>query len=411
MNILLINHYAGSIQHGMEYRPYYFAKKWIELGHQVTIVASTYSHLRQKQPDTTEQFTEEWVDGIRYLWLSGNEYSGNGIKRVQNMISFVRKLYTYSETIIRLVQPDVVIASSTYPLDMYPAKKIAKKTKATLIFEVHDLWPLSPKEIGNMSSYHPFIFSMQMAENYAYRNADAVVSLLPKAKEHMVEHGLNPDKFHYIPNGIYLEDWEEQQPLSDEILTKILSLKKEGQFLLGYAGSQGSANALNYLVEAAEQLQDEPCEIVLVGKGPDKEQLIQLAREKELMNIHFFDAIPKQSIPSFLNEMDALFIGGKYISLYRFGISPNKLLDYLMAGKPIVYSFKAGNNLVEESGAGITVEPENAKEIANGVKDLMKLSKEERENMGRKGREFALTHHSYDVLVKRFLEVIQNKNN
>lgn len=407
MNILLINHYAGSVHHGMEYRPYYFAKKWVEKGHQVTIVASTYSHLRQKQPIASTDFTEEIIDGIRYIWLVGNEYEGNGLGRIQNMVSFVRKLYKYEKRILQLSEPDVIIASSTYPLDMYPANHLAKKAAAKLIFEVHDLWPLSPKELSGMSSWHPFIVIMQIAENFAYRKADAVVSLLPKAKEHMVQHGLKPEKFHYIPNGIYLEDWEQKNSLPEQMESTLLQYKKDGKFLIGYSGSHGSANALQYLIEAAEQLKDTPCEVVLVGKGPEKGALVEMAKEKRLTNVHFFDAIPKQSIPQFLDKMDALFIGGKYISLYRFGISPNKLLDYLMAGKPIVYSFKAGNNLVEESNAGITVEPENAKEIAGGIKQLIALSSEERLKMGENGKEFALQYHSYDVLVDQFLDVIK----
>ena len=100
-----------------------------------------------------------------------------------------------------------MIASSTYPFDSKVAAKIAKKNNARFIYEVHDLWPLTLIEVGGMSKWHPFIMAMQCAENFAYRHADKVVSLLPKAEDHMHSHGMAAEKFIYIPNGVAVTDW------------------------------------------------------------------------------------------------------------------------------------------------------------------------------------------------------------
>lgn len=164
MNIILINHYAGSNIHGMEFRPYYLAREWVKLGHSVTIVAASFSHLRQKNPDLSEMM-EEVIDDIRYIWLPVNKYQGNGVMRFKNMLAFIYQLYKNMGKFIEL-KPDVVIASSTYPLDSYPAYKLAKKTGAKFVFELHDLWPLSPMELGGMSKWHPFIMLMQKAEDF-----------------------------------------------------------------------------------------------------------------------------------------------------------------------------------------------------------------------------------------------------
>ena len=162
MNILLINHYAGGAKHGMEYRPYFMAKRWVEMGHSVTIAASSFSHLRTKNPSMEgKKLLEEDVDGIRYVWLSGNSYQGNGVGRSRNMLSFLNGLYAHMGEIAGEGKPDVVIASSTYPLDIYPAHKFSKKYGSMLIYEVHDLWPLSPIELGGMSPKHPDIQVMQ----------------------------------------------------------------------------------------------------------------------------------------------------------------------------------------------------------------------------------------------------------
>lgn len=90
MNILLINHYAGNPELGMEFRPYYMAKEWVKQGHEVLILGATYSHLRKKQP---LKAGNEVIDGIDYYWVKTNAYRGNGIGRIRSMFSFVWKLY------------------------------------------------------------------------------------------------------------------------------------------------------------------------------------------------------------------------------------------------------------------------------------------------------------------------------
>ena len=91
MNILLINHYAGSKEYGMEYRPYYLAKEWVKQGHQVTILGASFSHLRQYQPQVKKDFQEENIDGIKYVWFKTPEYGGS-IARIKNMMTFLWKL-------------------------------------------------------------------------------------------------------------------------------------------------------------------------------------------------------------------------------------------------------------------------------------------------------------------------------
>jgi glycosyltransferase involved in cell wall biosynthesis len=408
MNILLINHYAGSKKHGMEYRPYYLAREWIKLGHKVTIIGASYSHVRTIQPNVDKKWTEEIIDGIRYIWIKTPEYQGNGVKRVVNMLSFVISIYRYKEKITQEVKPNVVIASSTYPLDIYPAKAIADISKAKLIFEVHDLWPLSPMELGGMSPYHPFIFTMQLAENYAYKHCDHVVSLLPKAKEHMVGHGLQPNKFNYIPNGISLDEWEEKEvPLPDNLSNKIQELKENGQILVGYAGGHNISNALEDFLEAIKLTKNDNISYLFVGKGTEKSKLKKYAETNKLNNVFFFDPIPKDAVPSFLRKMDILYLGWKKKSIYRFGVSPNKLLDYMMSKKPILHAIEAGNDLVSESNCGVSVEPENPRAISNGLLKLASMSVSERERLGNNGFNYVLNHHDYSKLAKKFIEIIQ----
>lgn len=408
MNILLINHYAGSPSLGMEYRPYYMAREWKKAGHNVLIVAASNAHVRSKQFDSKEIFEYKNIEEIDYLIVKTPAYSGNSLGRIKNMFSFVSKLYFNTNEIIREFKPNAVIASSTYPLDIFPATKIAKLSKAKLIFEVHDLWPLSPMELGGFSKWHPFIMIMQMAENYAYKNADKVVSMLPKALEHMKSHGLKEDKFEYIPNGIILDEWDITKALPSEHQNAINLEKSNNRQIIAYAGSHGIANALDSLIEAMQKLQDKPVSLFLIGDGPEKENLKELVKSKQIKNVQFLSSLNKNLIPSLLNKMDILYIGLQNQSLFRFGISPNKLIDYLMAGKPIIQAINAGNDIVSDAKCGISVEPENPQKIAEAITQLLNLTDNDKKRLGQNGHQYCIKNHDYTVLSNRFINAIIN---
>ncbi len=406
MNILLINHYAGTLYLGMEYRPYYMAKEWTKLGHNVTIVAASFSHLRLKQPNVASSMFEENIDGIRYVWLKTPKYSGNGIGRVYNILSFIYKLYQYLPKITKDFKPNVVIASSTYPLDIFPAHRISKRLNAKLIFEVHDLWPLSPMELGHMSSRHPFIQVMQFGEDYACKHADKIVSILPFANKHLETRGMLPEKFVYIPNGINLEDWQIDDSELPEEHQNFLQ-EHQGAFLVGYTGSHGLANALHHLISAAVMLKDMNIHVVLVGQGPEKDNLIRLASEIGAHNVFFLPPISKSKIPLWLKNMDCLFVGSLRIPLYRFGISMNKLYDYMMSEVPIVSAIEAGNDPVSEAGCGISVQAENPQAIAEGVLKIYNMTLKQRCEMGKRGKQYVLQNHTYPYLAAKFLQAME----
>jgi glycosyltransferase involved in cell wall biosynthesis len=408
MNILLINHYAGSVRHGMEYRPYYLAREWVRRGHQVTILAASHSHVRTQNPCLRKNDRlDETIDGINYTWFATPPYKGNSAGRISNMIAFVVRLYRESKRVARAFAPDVVIASSTYPLDIYPAQRIARLARARLLFEVHDLWPMSPMELGGYSRRHPFILLLQAAENYACRHADAVVSMLPNVAEHLRAHGMAPHKLHIIPNGADPAEWQlVNGPVAGALGVCLARLRERKTFIVGYAGSHGTANALRYLLEAAKLMEKHPVAFVLVGNGPEKTSLCQQAKTLGLTNVLFFDPIAKIHIPAFLQAIDVAYIGWRRQALYRFGIAPNKLIDYMMAARPILHAVDAGNNLVAEAASGLTIAPENPQAVVDGVLSLMLLSSEARMEMGARGRRFALEHLTYPVLGRRFLQIL-----
>ena len=404
MNLLLINHYAGSPAHGMEYRPYYLAREWVRLGHRVQVVAAAYSHVRTRQPDAGD----ELIDGVAYRGVPAPAYQGNGLGRMKNIYAFLSVLWVGAARLVAEFKPDVVIASSTYPMDIWVARRIAKMARARLVYEVHDLWPLSPIELSGMSPWHPFALVCQSAEDAAYRDADVVISMLPKVQQHMRSRGLDLRKLAIVPNGIDPDEWKAApEPLRADVAVALAAARARGAVLVGYAGSMGLPNALDVLLDAAKRLRGSPIRIVMVGDGHERSRLAQRIADEAIENIALLPPIPKAQVPSFLAGIDIAYIGWQRSPIYRFGIAPNKLMDYMMAARPVLHSVEAGNDPVSEANCGRTVAPESAEAVAQGLMQLAQLPGAQRRAMGQRGRAFVQMHHTYPVLARRFLAALE----
>jgi len=320
------------------------------------------------------------------------------------MARFVGKLLLYAKKISRAVKPDVVIASSTYPLDTYAARAIAKKTKATLIHEVHDMWPASPVELGGMSRSNPFIVAMQIAENAAYRRSDYVVSLPSLAEGYMKQHGLRDGRFVCIRNGVVLEDWENPAPLPQTHLDTLRELKKE-KFLVGYFGGHALSNALDTLLDAAKLLEGTNIQVVLVGDGVEKKRLQKRAEDEGISTVTFLPSVPKLAVPSLVEFFDCSCLTGLSSPLYRFGICMNKLFDSMMAAKPIICSIDTPDSILTDENCGVMVKAGDPEALAQTIRDLAKMPPEQLEEMGQNGRKAAIERYNYTALAKRFADL------
>ena len=404
MHILYVAHFAGSPAHGMVHAYYHLAQEWLKMGHQVTIVAASYAHPRSVQPEIESAISEQWIDGIRYLWVKTNPYSAESyLGRVKNITQFVANTWFKS---FPISSADLVICSSHHPFAIFPAQRLARKFNARLVFEVRDLWPLSLIELGGISTKNPFIWLMQKAEDYAYRHSDHVVSVLSGAKDYMVKHGMEPRSYSYIPNG-YATSEHTETCLPEKIQTLLKKFKSEGQFMLGYAGGINNGNALAPLVEGLAKIQSREVVLLLLGDGPKLNQLRELAKELKIDDkVLFLGNINKSAVQAFLKQMDAVYVGFQKRAFYRFGVSPTKLNDYMYSAKPVIYAIDAPDDPVAESGCGISCEAENAEEIAKAIERLTQMTADERAAMGQRGYEWLIENRDYGKLATRFLEEV-----
>ena len=412
MNILLIDHYAGSPVLGMEYRPYYLARQWVREGHRVRIIAASNAHTRIRQPRISGTIDRQGFDGIEYVFLKTPAYKGNGWGRIFNILVFVAQLYLRVKHVCKDFKPDIVIASSAHPFDMGPAQAVARFYHARLVYEVSELWPQSPMEIWGIGENHPFIALVRWGQRQACKVCDVAVSCLPGAEEYLRGFGLAPGKFHYVPNGIDPDEWEEDEGKAgiDVLVQAVIDkLKSQGRMIVGYAGTHGETNAIEVLIEAAGMVRDLKVGFVCIGEGPFRAPLMDYAEEMGVADFFVFcGPLPKRQVPRFLRQMDVLYMGAKHLDVYKYGVSFNKVYDYMMAGHPVIMAVDAGNDMLADAGGGITVKSGHPKDVAEAIERMLAMPRPEREAAGVEAKAHVLLHNAYPVLARQFLAAVQS---
>ncbi len=393
--IWIINEYAGSPYYGMEFRHYYLGKELVKLGYKVNIISSNYSHLFKNFPRPGK----EKIDGIEYFWIKTFNYGkAHSKKRVLKWFLFSCKLFLLP---FKLERPDVIIVSPMATFPVFPSWILAKFYKAKFIFEVKDIWPLTLIEIGGYSKKHPFIKIMKFFEIFALKRADLIISNLPNYGEYLKDNGINRD-FVWISNGINLEEIGKIEPFPYEIAKKI----PKNKFIIGYAGTVGVANAIDSFLEASKFINKDDIFFVIVGDGQEKQRLQEIYKKD---NIIFLNAIEKKQVQSILKLFDVCYIGWRDKNFYKYGISANKLFDYMFSGKPILYAINSGqNNIVQIANCGITVKAENPEAIVDGIMKLYNMSKEERKKLGENGKNYVVRYFNYKELTKKLINEIRS---
>ena len=392
----ILNHYASEPSMSGGTRHFNLAKCLKQHDWDVTLIVSSVIHNKNIQRlNTKEKRRIETFEGVSYLWLKTSLYTGNGINRIKNMLEYSWAVLK-KRNISLLDKPDIIIGSSVHPFAVLSAYILAKRYKVSFIFEVRDLWPQTLIDMKLIKKNGLFAKMMRQMESFLYKKADRIVTLLPYAHEYIESMGVEQYKIVYIPNGANTEDFN-CIPISH--LNDI--------FTLMYMGALGEANDIQTTLYAAKILQSKniskKLHFRLIGDGPLKQNLIDLSAKLGLDEsyVSFENSIPKAEVPKKLRETDACIITLKNLPVFKYGLSPNKLFDYMAAEKPIIITSNDEGNPVKEAQCGITSLPEDPDDLANNILKLLSLSNDELLNMGRNGRNYLEQNHDYKVLAER----------
>lgn len=349
------------------------------------------------------RYKEENCYGVDYVFINTQPtYSENGVKRVLNMLSYY---FFMVGNYRKFGRPDIVIGSSVHPFAVLAAGVIARKTGAKYFCEIRDLWPETLIQMGKISKYHPLVIFFKILERKVYRAVEKIIVLLPNAYEYIKRYEIAPDKIVYIPNGVdvrQFDRWKNEAQVPPEI-EQVLST----DFCCVYTGAHGMANSLDTLLLSAESVQKEAplVKYIFIGEGKEKKRLQQLVEEREIKNVQFFAPVKKEVIPAILSRAHINLVAMQDLELYKYGISLNKLFDYMCSGKPVVFAGNVYNDLVKMSGCGISVPAEDFKGFADAVIKLYHMSEKERAELGEKGKAYVQEHHDMERLSDKLIAI------
>lgn len=375
MNIWLFNHYAVPPSLYPLARPYHFARHLQKKGHKVTIFAASSVHLSDENLITDgRSMRARKIDGIRYVFLKARNYEGNGVQRILNFFDYTLRLFTQTG---QFHPPDVIMATSVHPLTCVAGILLARKYRCRCVVEIADLWPLTLVEYGAIKEGQLITRFLYGLEHWIYRNADAVLFTMYGGKQYIKDQGwdkdVSLDKIFYINNGVDLsvyrqQEREEQYPDAD--------LDRTDTFKVLYTGSMGKANAMYDILNAAERLKEHTdIRFLLFGGGYLEEELKEYCRKKQMTNVIFKGKVDKKYIPNILSKGNLNIMTGISDRVTDYGLSMNKLFDYMASGRPTVSNIRTKFDILEETGSGVSIQAGSAQEMADAVCRFYRMDK------------------------------------
>lgn len=398
MNIWIFNHYAvGPHSNGIT-RHFDLAKYLVKRGHRVTIFASSFNHQALKEEhfnNSPHEIIEKQYDGVKFVWMKTFPYERNNWRRVVNMVSYTKKAYEYGKKMNET--PHIVIGSLAHPLAALVGERVAKKKKALFYFEERDLWPQSLIDLGKMSEKNPAIIVLSSLEKYLYKRARRIILLFDKAVNYVAGRGISRDKVIYIPNGVDFARLDVDVQLPAHIQQTFNELK--GKTIAIYTGTLGLANSTGIILDTAKELQTKNRNIhfLFVGGGPEKEMLIKRKEDEQLHNVTFIDPVPKKYIFPILKQSHIGLLPLKDSPVFKWGISPNKLYDYMAASLPVALLCNLDDTPIEKEKAGIVIKRNFRDEL---TQFLTNVETDTLKTMGENGFRYVTEHHSWENLAK-----------
>jgi colanic acid biosynthesis glycosyl transferase WcaI len=404
MKFLVLSQYYSPEIGATQVRLSAFCSQLIKAGHQVEVVTAMPHHPTGRIfPFYRGRFyMHEVRDGlsIHRVWV----YAGNGtiLKRILNYLSFAFLCFC---GLLRAQRPDYVFVDSPPPFLGVPGWMAAKWHGVPLVLNVADLWPDSAVDLGVLHDGLALRFGYWL-ERWIYRRANYITAVTEGIRNTLIRSKDVPStKILFLPNGV---DTALVRPReADEALK--LGLGLNGKKVVLYAGNHGYAGAADMILLAADRLRSEPAiHFLLVGDGPEKQRLKEMAKSLGLPNVTFHDPVPIQELPSFTSISDLAVVTLRKSRITR-GARPAKALVMMAAGKPIVLSAEGeAEQLLRSASAGVIVPPEDPDVLANAIRSLIN-DPEALRVMGMNGRTFACDNFDWSILVGNWLSQLSGE--
>ena len=348
------------------------------------------------------------LDNLDVITLNGPLLTklGFSIKRIISWFVFELNLLRFAFSTPKEKTPKVVIVSSLSFLTILTGIVLKKIFKSKLVIEIRDIWPLTLTSSGSFSTNNPLIILLARIEKLGYNKADGIVGTMPRLDIHIRNVVNKPFNFKCIPMGFSRYQYFNMVKALQNNINNKYSVPNN-KFVIGYAGAIGKLNIVKEIIEAAESLKEnKEVFFAIYGDGP-----LRLRLELEsahLQNIKFYGSAPKSEIIPILKQCDLLLMPINNNQIYEYGVSPNKWIDYMMSGRPILLPYSGYRSLINEANCGFFIEANNPILMAQKIISIMEMDKALLDKMGQNGFNYVMNNRSYEKLSFDYIEFIKS---
>lgn len=400
--IWFVSHYSMPPEYEMRIKTQMYAHYLGQLGVDCTIfAASTIHNTDINLIKGKERYIERQYDDLKFVHIRCSNYSKTGVKRILNMKQFEFRFNRIAE---RFMPPDVIVADA-YCLNYRGIYKYCKRHGIPFIVDVRDLWPQSIVEYLHYTEKNLVIRIMYNMEKNMYINADAIIFSIDGGydyiKDRKLEKKVPREKVYFINNGVDLDEFRSN---SQKYIVDDRDLADPYLFKVVYVGSIRKVNNLGLLLDAAKEVKNRKIRFLIWGAGDELEQLQARAIREKIDNVVFKGYIDKRYVAYITQQADLNLVHNNPSEVFKYGISFNKLFDYMASGKPTLSTFPCKYNPAVYEGTGVDVQSPTPQEIA---KTIDRLSEEDL-SVYRKNAEIAAEKYNYKTLSMRLYEIITN---
>lgn len=381
-------------------RGYLIMREFVRMGYKCVIITSDSNQLAEV-PMLEKPFLAQEVDGIQLYWVRTMKYTvAKSLRRILSWLDFEWQLWRLPKD--KLPVPDVVIVSSLSLITILNGFLLRRRFKCRLVLEIRDIWPLTITEEGGFSRWNPLVLGLGFIEKLGYEHADAIVGTMPNLIEH-VESVLGYRKAaHCIPMGVDEAALTGGDSLPLDYAAQYIP---KGKFIVAHAGTIGITNALDTMLDCAESMKgDARVHFLVVGEG-DLRSRYQ-AKYAQLPNLTFAPRVPKQMVQSVLSRCDLLYFSVHVSTVWKYGQSLNKVIDYMLAGKPVVASYTGYPSMINEADCGTYVPAGDVMQLRLEVLRYVDMGVPERDAIGQRGRAWIIANRRYETLAQNYLAIM-----
>mgnify|MGYP001440686274 FL=1 len=403
LNILLIHQAFVTPREGGGTRHYEFAQHLLDQGHTFTVVASNLNYLTGERIGKEGRLvTEEEADGIRVL----RAYTYPALHRnfIWRVVSFLCFMGTSVLAGLKAGEVDVVMGTSPPIFQGLSAWVVSLIRQRPFLLEIRDLWPIFAIDMGVLTN--PFLIRFsQWLERFLYARADHILVNSPAYRDYLISKNVDEDKISLIANGV--DPGMFNPDSKGETIRDKLNLADK--FVVTYAGALGLANDIPTIIRTAQRIKErEDIHFMLVGDGKERKTLEAMTQKALLTNVTFTGSVSKEAVPEYLAASDACIATLMDIPMFRTTY-PNKVFDYMAAGRPTILGIDGViREVLDSAKGGIAFSPGDDKAMAEAVIELA-TDREKASDMGRSARTYVvrnLNRHHQAELFEMLLEKV-----